>query len=384
MEHDYRILYIGCENFGKGGRSVIIYNLATLLPWNFKTDFLSTNKIKDISYIAKLNRRGGKIKEYIPLKSKYRILKEIHRAKNLISIIRGGKYHIVHINADDAWEAAKSMLIIRFASNAKIIVHAHASGSEKKSTFLRKVVLKLSQKYILKYADMKLACSYEAGTYMFSKLQDVYLIKNGIYIKDYLFDETKREIIRNKLFIRKSQIVIGSIGRLEKIKNHIYALHIIEQLKEKYDIKYLIIGDGSLKGEILDECKKLNIEESVILLDHQDNISDFIQAMDIFLLPSIKEGFGIVNIEAQASGIPCFVSTGVPLDAKINNNFYYLSLELSAKEWAKFIGEKIDSNKISRCKLNVVTRFKSRGFDIEKNIDILLNYYQKVMLNEHY
>ena len=96
---------------------------------------------------------------------------------------------------------------------------------------------------------------------------------------------------------------------------------------------FIWIGDGEERANIetlLDEEIKLG---RVLLLGKQEQPAQYLQAMDVFLLPSFYEGFGIVNIEAQASGLPCVVSSAVPESASVNSNFYRLSLSDGVEKW---------------------------------------------------
>lgn len=82
-----------------------------------------------------------------------------------------------------------------------------------------------------------------------------------------------------------------------------------------------------MEREVHQYAGQLGIDESVEFLGRQEDIVPYLQAADVFVLPSLYEGFGIVAVEAQAAGLPCVLSTGVPKDVKITEDVDYLPLQ---------------------------------------------------------
>ncbi|WP_156021850.1 glycosyltransferase [Streptococcus ruminantium] len=366
-----KILQIGCENFGRGGRSVIIYNLTEYLSERYIIDFLSTNKIVDRRYIQKLEKRNGIILEYIP-KYKNRILKEAHRFFSIARMILGS-YDIVHINADDAWEALKSAFIARSVGIKKIIIHAHNANVSSKVTLLKKIILYLSQRYINSSNVKKIACSNEAAQYMFGTNQNVTIIENGIDLEKYRFVQTSRQEKRDELEIG-DEYVIGTIGRISMQKNPKFVLDIIDSLKRTLtNFKFIWIGDGELSEIIKKEAVDRGLDSYIKFLGSRSDIPELLMAMDVFILPSFYEGFGIVNLEAQASGLACFVSATIPQNVKVNPNFYFLDLEAGAEFWADKIVADLCRNRLT---LKSFEKFIEKGFDIQSSVTKLDNIYK--------
>ena len=65
----------------------------------------------------------------------------------------------------------------------------------------------------------------------------------------------------------------------------------------------MLVGEGKLRNEIEEKAAGLGISDSVIMTGNVTNVSDYLQAMDVFIMPSLFEGFGIAGIEAQAAGL---------------------------------------------------------------------------------
>lgn len=63
---------------------------------------------------------------------------------------------------------------------------------------------------------------------------------------------------------------------------------------------------------MLKVCQELGIVDKVMFLGKMDNVNEWMMAMDVFLMPSLYEGLPVVIVEAQATGLPCFISENVP------------------------------------------------------------------------
>ncbi|MFH1457411.1 MAG: glycosyltransferase family 4 protein [Patescibacteria group bacterium] len=101
------------------------------------------------------------------------------------------------------------------------------------------------------------------------------------------------------------------VGRLEKVKNLDWFLNIFKEIKKEYkDVNFLIAGEGSEKENLKLKAKGLKLEDSVKFLNkvNYDDLTNYYQLADIFVLPSLSESFGRVLVEAGASSTPCVSS----------------------------------------------------------------------------
>lgn len=132
--------------------------------------------------------------------------------------------------------------------------------------------------------------------------------------------------------------MVGNIGRLVDQKNQKYLLEIFQMvLKEIPDSILLIVGDGALRGCLEEKSKSLGIGSAVRFLGSRDDIKDLLQAMDVFVFPSLFEGLGIVLVEAQTSGLKCIVSNTIPREAGISNLIEFVDLNQRKEYWANLI-----------------------------------------------
>ena len=365
-----KVLQIGSENFGAGGRSVIAYNLTRPLTNDFQVDFLAIGKLKNPSFHQIIEENGGQVQHVKEVSSK------IKRLRSVYSILKKEKYDIVHINVDDAIEGLFNIVLSKL-SGAKIVLHAHNTSSSRGKGFAGRIKMLLARKIVNFLVDCKLACSLEAANYLYgdTDLLEVVILKNGIIINDFLYNIDLRQKVRENLNIPMGAIVLGTIGRLSYQKNPEFMISLIQTLFSKSPNFYFIwIGDGEKRAKIetlLDEEIK---SQRVLLLGKQEQPAQYLQAMDVFLLPSLYEGFGIVNIEAQASGLPCVVSSAVPESASVNSNFYRLSLSDGVEKWSDFI----TSMSYKRLPYGSEEKIKEAGFDIEDSARKLRTIYQKL------
>lgn len=133
-------------------------------------------------------------------------------------------------------------------------------------------------------------------------------------------------------------------------------------------------GDGELKPLVLNTIKKNKIEDKVVLLGSRNDVNKLYSAMDVLLMPSKFEGLGLVLVEAQIAGLPCFSSTNVPKDVNISPNMNYISLNESPKVWAQRICETphLQRDEFKDCATKA-------GFEIATKKNSLVELYDGVL-----
>lgn len=278
------------------------------------------------------------------------------------------EYRIVHVHQD-----CLSSIILKAAAQHGVpvrIAHSHSSSQDKNLKYLIKMFYK---RQIPQYATELFACSVSAGAWMFGT-QNVHVLPNAIDICQYTFHASVREHMRKELGIG-DELVIGHVGRFSAVKNQSFLLDIFEQVKKQEPkSKLLLVGGGDELQTIQHKCKLLGLDQDVIFTGVRSDVADLMQAMDIFILPSLYEGLPVTMIEAQASGLPCIISDRVPIDCVITNLVQQLSLEENPSIWAsKAIAATKDFRKDTREEL------RSAGFDIHKSAEQLERYYELKM-----
>ena len=199
------------------------------------------------------------------------------------------------------------------------------------------------------------------------------VLNNAIDTRMYQHNPERAIHVRKALGIPSDCFLVGHVGRFAPQKNHKFLLNIFAEIqKKKPDTLLLLIGDGSLHNEIEVQAQRLGLDRSVIFTGIRSDIPDLMQAMDVFVFPSLYEGLPVTMIEAQAAGLACFISDKVPLECKITDLVTQIPLQASAEQWAEKIlaaqnpGRKDTYNEIV-----------AAGFDIVENAKWLQDFYLK-------
>jgi len=133
--------------------------------------------------------------------------------------------------------------------------------------------------------------------------------------KDELKPDLSAGEVRNQYGIRNGDKLVGVIGRLSPEKGQAVFLHAFRKVAEKVPFaKAIIIGDGQDRERLMNFCSDNGLRDRVIFAGYQNNIANFYQILDLFVLPSFSEGLPNVVLEAMAFRIPVIATSvgGVP------------------------------------------------------------------------
>jgi glycosyltransferase involved in cell wall biosynthesis len=235
-----------------------------------------------------------------------------------------------------------------------------------------KFVLNNAIKGVTKYGNLFIACSKEAGNWLFRDKEFV-VLNNAIDVDKYIYNEKVRlhQRANNNL---SSHLVIGHVGRFSEQKNHKFVVDIFyEVCKQQKDAMLMLVGTGELEQEIKEKIFSLGLQDNTIFMGNRSDVNELMQAMDIFILPSLFEGLPLVGIEAQATGLPCVVSDTVSKDVKITPNVSFMSLESAPSEWAECI---LNMSK-NTVRANTRSDIISSGYDIKSVVMQLERTYRE-------
>lgn len=224
-------------------------------------------------------------------------------------------------------------------------------------------------------------CGQESGDWLFGKRNREKFIQlnNAIDAEAYAFDEIRRTEIRAKLGL-KNELVIGHVGRFDLQKNHTFLIDVFKEVhkRETNSILILVGNDtGKLAEEIHRKVKNLELNDSVYFLGVRSDIPDLMQAMDVFLFPSLFEGLSVASVEAQASGLPTIISDGVPIECKITDLVEVIPLSENTSVWANKL---LEVGRIIR--INTEEKIRTAGFDIAENAKKLQQFYIEAVNGE--
>lgn len=138
----------------------------------------------------------------------------------------------------------------------------------------------------------------------------VVVVENGVDLARFNSPVTSAPA-RSRLGLPASSPVIGALGRLDRQKGHDILVRAAPAvLRARPDAVFAIAGEGKERHRLLELARVLGVSDRVRLLGHQDDVPEFLAAIDVFAMPSRWEGFGLALVEALAAGRPC-VASGV-------------------------------------------------------------------------
>lgn len=362
---------IGRTNNG-GVENYIINYVSNMDLSKYRFDFFVENECEMINKEV-VESFGGKL-FIIP---KYK--KIFDYQKKLVNIFKQESYDIVQANNNSL-----SVFTLKAAKIAgiKIRISNSLSMSSKKEK-IRYIIKSFLKMFSKKYPTHFFACSNLCGQWLYGRKitenKNYYKVNNAIDYDKYLFNVQYREELIKKHNLN-NEFVVGTIGRLEPQKNHMFLLDIFNSiLKINSNSKLIIIGDGYLKDRIETKINNLNIRDKVIILSSKDvgvreSALKYYSLFDCFVLPSLYEGLPTVGIEAQINTLPCFMSDTITTETRISDRCDFISLNKNSDEWAKII---INGSRIERKE-----HFDVYDYDIKVQAKNLENLYHKFLQEE--
>lgn len=360
MNQSIRVLHV-VTYMGRGGLETMIMNYYRHMDRSkVQFDFLVHRDFR-ADYDDEIESLGGRIyrlPRLVPWSGSY--LKKLEQFFQTHP-----EYKIVHVHQD-----CLSSVILKVAKRCGIpvrIAHSHSSNQDKNLKYLFKLFYK---RFIPTYATQLFACGDEAGRWMFDGAP-FRVVNNAIDTKQYSYNPQRNCEIRSALQIPYDAFVVGHVGRFNSVKNHSFLLDVFAEVnRQNENSVLLLVGDGDLRSEMEQKAISLGIANRVIFTGIRSDVPDLMQAMDCFAFPSLYEGIPVTLIEAQAAGLPCMISSGIPTECTKTDLVKYIPLSAGAEVWAE---EVLNTRGIAR--QNTREQIVQEGYDIEANATWLQNYY---------
>ncbi|MFA7636502.1 MAG: exopolysaccharide biosynthesis polyprenyl glycosylphosphotransferase [Monoglobales bacterium] len=350
-----------------GGLETMIMNFFRLVDRSKVVfDFMLNYEEKGV-FDDEITAMGGKI--FIMPRLKFRNTFKYIKEVNAFFKKHKGEYEIVHGHLTSV--GFIYLLLAKLHGVKTTIIHGHYTRTDPtfKGWIERLILLPLRH-----CADYYFACSNMAGVFCYGKKKlkkDNYkLINNGIFIENFSYNTEVRERKREEMGL-KDRFVILNIGRFEQQKNHTFLIDIFEKIyKRDNSALLLLVGNGSLMQKMQEKVERLGLSDAVRFLNVRDDVSELLQASDIFLLPSLYEGLPVVSIEAQASGIYCVMADTITTESDITGNCSFLSLKKSPDDWAEEVLKHKNYNRE-----DTTDKIKAAGYDIHEQASWLQEFY---------
>lgn len=366
-----KILMVAYNGLGAGGIQNVIMNVVRNLSDEFAFDVVCFDSER--TNYDEFKSYGGQIFRAERRKYNYNLARKLDyyiRGKwiedEIKSIItNNGPYAAIHSHKE-----AENGLILFTAKHCGVpvrIAHAH-TAFDRKLNPIAKAYTGYLKKLIRSNATHMVACSQKAGEKLFGE--------NGFSV---IYNTVDRRFFDCSLDHAEHEAPhLIQVGLICENKNQLFSLSVLRCLKAAYaDAKLTCIGaprDAGMErylSGLMEKTAKFGLTGSVTFLPPDSDVKEEMEKADYLIFPSHFEGLGIVPIEAQALGMKCFVSTGVPAEANCGGNVY-LSLDAGAEAWAKRIMEQFEADHGARQQYDM-SRFSP---------DVIMEQYRKLYRGE--
>ena len=204
-------------------------------------------------------------------------------------------------------------------------------------------------------------------------------IHNGVDLRKVRATRVREEV-RRELGLGSRTLLVGTVGRLSRVKGHACFLRAAKLILEaERDARFLIVGDGPLRDELVASATHLGVDRACLFLGPRTDIYDLVGAMDIFVLPSLDEGIPMALLEAMAlrtpvvaaavGGVPELIThraTGLLVTPRDERALADACLELALNpNWAQTLGAR-------------ARRVVEDAFSHERNGQALMEVYRSV------
>lgn len=365
-----RILHIVGRMDRAGAESMIMNLYRVLDRKRFQFDFLYFTNDK-CDFDNEIISLGGKIFRLSAIKYG----NPISRMLALSKLLKENK-HLQIIHCHTSLSNSFHLWAGKMAGVKMRIAHSHTTSDTKRNSLLGKIYLKFSRYIIRKKATHFISCGQAAAHYLFPKTNNVFLLPNSIDIQNFANEETNnKEYLRQLLKLPQKTLLIVQIGRLIAVKNHNFSLKLASSLKQReINFHMVFVGDGKLRYALKELVRENKIQQNITFLGIRSDISKILAGSDLMLMPSLHEGFPVVLVESQASGVPALISNKISREVDLGVGLVdFLSLKDDTTNWTSKILEIYKKEK-----LNTGDRIKiltEKGFDICSNINQLEKIY---------
>lgn len=359
MNDKIKILMV-LGNTGMGGAQAFILNLIKNLDLNHYQVDLAVDTEKPNGISTTVRSLGCNI-YILPC---FKVYNYISYIKAWDRFLRNHHYDIVHAHSTNS---ASVYLKIAKKYGCATIAHSHSAGY--RGNVLQRLVKKYYAHKVKGVADYWFACSDKAAIRLFRKnykdYSNYYDIPNAINVDYYLFSKDKAQNIRKELGVEGDELLCGHIGTFSTPKNHSFLIDIFsEVVKLNPKARLVCCGAGALIHAVKEKAEQLGVLDRILFPGVVMNANEYMMAMDVFVFPSLFEGFPMSIIEAEASGLPIVMSDVITNEVDMSDLINRKSLRDSPTEWATTIiglnysDRRAYNNLIAGSKYNMRTSIK--------------------------
>lgn len=248
----------------------------------------------------------------------------------------------------------------------KTIIYRRGMPHPLKNTWLNRFLFNSVLTHVIVNSE-EIGRSLQNNNEQWFPLKKMVLVYNGVNTRLPL--NTERMLYPKE----SNQVVIGNAGRLTEQKGQKYLLEMAQILKESgLKFKLLIAGEGELRSALTKSISDLGLEKEVVLLGHVDDMTAFMNSLDLFVFPSLFEGSANTLIETLHHGKPC-IAFNISSNPEIIQHGVngYLAQPFLALELAQYALEIIKNPELAAKFVSQGEELIKEKFDSEKNLNKL-------------
>ena len=362
-----RVLHIMSAAGSADGIAAVVYNFYKYINKDVVHFDVALTTDSFGGYGIALQKLGVKFYR-LPLKSN-----GIHKyMQKLETLLKKEHFDAIHVHENET-----SFVALFVAKKMGIpcrIAHAHtASPYESFKGEIKRVIGGYLNTY---FSTEIIACGELSGQRIFGKHnmkhEKAYVLKNAVETDRFSYNPLVRQQVRTELKV-ENKVVLGMVGRIAPEKNTLYGVEVFEEIQKKCENALLmIVGDGPCERELLQVIQNKKLLKSVVFLGRREDVERFYQAFDVFLMPSLYEGFPVSAVEAMSSGLPLLLSNTVTRELEFGSAVNYLSLNDKMK-WVN-CAMKYQNDELRSIRQNEV---KANGLEIKDVAKKLEAIYSK-------
>ncbi len=278
----------------------------------------------------------------LPLRNKY-IFYFVFR---LFKLMKKDKFDIVHTHMFLAnfWGRVAAIL-----SGAKVIISTEQNQDlwkKRRHIFVDKILSLFTNKIIAVSSAVKVFVVKKEKI----SAKKLTVIHNAVDPKEFM--PCDASYLKKEFNIYDGTFIVGTVSRLIPQKGQQYFLEAAHQIsKNNKNIKFFIIGDGALRKSLEILSERIGIVDKVIFTGFQQDIAGFLSILDIFVLPTLREGLPVALIEAMAMGKPIITTNIRGMEDLVTDGYNGLLVspenpDMLAKAILKLINDNLYAQKL--------------------------------------
>jgi glycosyltransferase involved in cell wall biosynthesis len=368
-----RILHVFSGLNHGGAETWFMHMLRRLDPAQFKIDVL-VRSTQPGAYADEVNELGGRVVSCFVHRRFWQYERDFRQI-----VARYGPYDAVHSHIRHF--SGYVLCLARRAGISARIVHVHSDNTSEYATAnaARRLYLNLSRRWIKQCATAGLFTSRQAAAGMFGPAweQDPRwrVLYCGIDLEPFAAS-VDRAAVRAELGLPPDALVLGHVGRFVEEKNHTFLIDIMGELTRREPRAHLLlVGDGPLLPKIQAQAAAAGLAERVTFVGARSDVARLMRgAMDGCVFPSLREGLGLVLVEAQAAGLPSLCSDVIPDEAIVTGALVWRkALHQPPAAWAEALLAQQAQPRLDSAA--TLAQVRQSPFAVEQSLDALVRCY---------